>query len=562
MSEPSARQTIALLAACWLFYLALSFQAWGWPALDGYPAMERWVDPAFLTSDFYTNTTAKFGVDTPQAAFFGAVHRLTGMRYDVALAVLTALRHLAWPFVLFGFLAAWSGDRTAALIGVVLGTLALFALPKMLGWAWLWGDGSTAQFAILAVTFAWTQMLRRRTWAAFALLALACLIQPLVSVHAAIMVAAIFLIDYAPGERRAALRSPAAWIAGALFVAVFAAQYLMLTPPAGTRLPTAEYLHILARERHPGDFLPSRFHLHDLAAVAMGTAAIAWMAAQCWAQLRRRPLLIGVLGVYALICLAGWLLVEVWPVRPVIDLIPYRTVILAAPLYLMIVGVFASGALRRGLALPLALLGIAYVLAGPVGSRLQLGPVLPAALLLAAPAAALAPLRLPLPRAAWTLAAVALALAAIPAAWLRRGEMTIPTTATSHPLYAWAQMATPAEARFLVEQFSSDAAYGAAISPQRMRLLGHRAVAASRDYPFAEADIRPWYRTWVVGLDHGRTDRVETATVADLAAICQALPYDYVVRRTPLAGAEPEASFPAWHGVPAISVYRTCIGTG
>lgn len=562
MSEPTPRQTTLLLIACALFYLATNFQAWGWPALDGYPAMERWLDPTFLTSDFYTNTTVKFGVDTPQAAFFGAIHALTGIRYDVALAVLTALRHLAWPFVLFGFLLAWSGDRMAALAAVLLGAIGAFALPKMLGWAWLWGDGSTAMFALLAATFGWTQMLRRRAWAAFALLALACLIQPLVSVHAAIMAGAIFLIDYAPAERRATLRSPAAWAAAALFAAVFAGQYLLLTPAAGTRLPTAEYLHILAYERHPGDFLPSRFHARDLVAVALGTAAVAWMAMQRWAELRRRPLLLGVLGIYALICLAGWLLVEVWPVRPVIDLIPYRTVILAAPLYLMIVGVFAAAAVRGGRALPLALLGFAYAAAGPVGARLHLGPVVPAALLLAAPAAALTALRLRLPRAVWTLAALALALAAPAAGWLRRGEMTIPTAATSHPLYAWAQASTPPEARFLIEQFSSDAAYGAAISPQRMRLIGHRAVAASRDYPFAEADIRPWYRTWVVALDHGRTGRVETATIGELAAICQALPYDYVVRARPLPGAEPEISFPAWHGVPAISVYRTCIGTG
>lgn len=562
MSEPTSRQTTLMLAACALFYFAISFDAWGWPALDGYPAIERWLDPGFLISDFYTGTTAKFGVDTPQAAFLGAVTRLTGLRYDVTLAVLTALRHLAWPFVLFGFLKAWSGDRTAALAGVALGTLSAFALPKMLGWAWLWGDASTAMFALLAAVIGWTMMLRRRPFGAFALLALACLIQPLVSVHAAIMVAAIFLIDYAPAERRAVLRSPAAWAAAMLFVGVFAAQYLLLTPPAGTRLPTAEYLHILAYERHPGDFLPSRFHARDLVAVALGTAAVAWMAALCWAQLRRRPLLLGVLGVYALICVAGWLLVEVVPVRPVIDLIPYRTVILAAPLYLMIIGVFAAAAVRRGQLLPLALLALAYGLAGPVGARLGLGPVPAALVLLAAPAAARAPLKVRLPSAVWTLAALGLALAALPAGWLRRDAMTIPTAATSHPLYGWAARATPAEARFLVEQFSSDAAYSRAISPQAMRLIGRRAVVASRDYPFAEADIRPWYETWVVALDHGRVDRVESAGVTELAAICRALPYDYVVRARPLPGAEPEVSFPPWRGVPAISVYRTCIGTG
>ncbi|MGL4541243.1 MAG: hypothetical protein ACRCUI_01890, partial [Polymorphobacter sp.] len=195
-STPNRWQESFLLLACALLYLAQSFQSWGWPALDGYPAIERWLDPQFLTADFYTNTTVKFGVDTPQAYVIGSLARLTGVDYADILAVLTALRHLLWPFILFGFLLAWSGDRVAALLAVGLGVLGNFALPRTLGWAWLWGDASTAMFAVLAATYAWRCFLARRGAMTLLLMTIACLLQPLVAVHAGIVLLLIFSIDF------------------------------------------------------------------------------------------------------------------------------------------------------------------------------------------------------------------------------------------------------------------------------------------------------------------------------------------------------------------------------
>ncbi|MGL4542163.1 MAG: hypothetical protein ACRCUI_06605, partial [Polymorphobacter sp.] len=163
-----------------------------------------------------------------------------------------------------------------------------------------------------------------------------------------------------------------------------------------------------------------------------------------------------------------------------------------------------------------------------------------------------------LPAWTWTVLAVALAALALPNAAVRRDAFVIPTAANSHALYRWAQTSTPENARFLVEQVPGRFAYGLAISPQHMRLIGRRAVVASRDYPFAETDIRPWYRTWVIGLGHGSPDHVEHASAATLGQICDVLPFDYVVRATPLAGMTPVATFPPQHGIGAIFVYRPC----
>lgn len=558
-SLPSHRIIWLVLLACALLYLAQSLQVWGWPALDGYPAIERWLDPGFLPQDFYTNTTVKFGVDTPQAAFLGTIEHLTGVGYATQIALLTALRHLLWPFVLFSFFRAWSGDRLAALLGVTLGTLGNFALPKMLGWAWLWGDGSTAMFAVLAATSGWTCFLQRRTATTLWLMTLACLLQPLVSVHAGVMLAAIFVVDYTATERRAALLNPATIAAGLVFALAFGAQYLLLTPH-GFRLPVAEYVHILVDERHPGDFLVSHFGRSGVIASALGTLAVLVMALRIRRQLPRPRLLLAVLGTYALICVTGTLFVEIWPVRLIVDLIPFRTVIIAAPLLLLIIAVSAADHWRRGHWPALVLLALAFALANPFAAHSGIGTIKPALALLLAALAGWLPLRaVALPRWIWPLVALLLVALAVPNANARRSEFTIPTAQNSHQLYAWARDNTPPDARFLVEQFPTGIAYGEALTPQRMRLLGRRAVVASLDYPFAETDIRPWYRTWVLALDHGHPGHVETADLTTLRAICTALPFDYVVRATPLAGANAVMQFAPQHGVGTIFVYHPCV---
>lgn len=557
-SYPNQWQVLLLLFACALLYMAQSLQVWAWPALDGYPAIERWLDAGFLPNDFYTNTTVKFGVDTPQALVIGTLSRWTGVHYTVLLAGLTALRHLLWPFVLCGFFRAWSGDRLVALLGVMLGTLGAFALPKMLGWSWLWGDASTAMFAVLAATYAWTCFLERRAAATLWLMTLACLLQPLVSVHAGLMLAAIFVFDYTAAERRAVFRQPATLLAGLVFAVAFGAQYLMLTPH-GLRLPTPEYVNILVQERHPGDFLVGRFGRSGVLGVGVGTLAVLVMAARIRSQLPRPALLLAVLAVYAAICVAGFVFVELWPVRLVVDLIPFRTVIIVAPLLLLVIAVNAADHWRHGHWLALALLALAFVAAGPLAAHAGAGSIKPALLLLLAGVAGWLPLHgRPLPGWLWPVLAVVLVALALPNARVRRDELVLPTAANGHQVYQWARDNTAPDARFLVEQFPTGIAYGRVLTPQRMRLIGRRSVVASLDYPFAETDLRPWYRTWVIGLGHGERGFVEKADLAKLQRICAQLPFDYVVRAKPLAGATPVAQFAPQQGVGSIFVYRPC----
>lgn len=555
-----------LLFACGFYFFAQSFIAWGWPALDGYPAIERWLDPNFLRADFYTSTTDGYGVDTWQAILFGSIQRVTGLHYDLQIAILTALRHLVWPWALYRFFKALVHDETTALVAVLLGVLGNFALPKTLGWSWVWGDGSPALFATFFVVLAWAELIERRAWSCFLLLAVATVCQPLIGVHGGVFIAAIYLLDYSAAEKGRALRTPANYLAGIAFVGVFASQFISLSPSAAERLPIQDYVRILAWERHPGDFLPGRFPLTTWISFGLAAAAIGIVLVRNGSRLPRRALILGGLTVYAAICLAGYFLVELWPVRLIVDLIPFRTVTIGAPLMLAIIAVFATNELRARRWIAALALIAAFVLAGPYSSVVGISPIVPAAILLlvailasaaATPitetddAGAVFVLRLAVP---------VLLVMAIPLMIVRHPAMILPTVANQHPVYSWARGATPPNARFLVEQVSSDQRYSASISPQLMRLVGRRAVIASRDFPFRDSNARAWLQTWVVGLDHGRKDRVETASAAQLLAICGSLPFDYVLRQRPLpAGRFPEvARFGAANGVATLHVYRIC----
>ena len=567
-TDPPAGLVIALLAVCGLCYLGQDFSAWAWPALDGYPAIERWLDPGFLTHDFYTNTTDRYGVDTWQAILFGGVQRLTGVPYGATIAVLTALRLLAFPAVIFAFLSALTG-RTAALLGVTLAVLANFNLPHTLGWQWLWGDGSPAMFAAIAATGAWALLLHRKVWLSLLLMAAAAIFQPLVAVHGGMVFALVFAFDFDGRERVKALTWPANLAAGAVFLAAFLSQYVLLSPAPSERLANLEYIRILVWERHPTDFLPSRLKPDEVRAFFVAALGVAVMLARVWSTLPRRRLIVAALAAYAGLCLVGWVFVELRPVRLAADLIPYRTAVFGAPILLAIIATFASEAYRARAVVPLGLLFLAFVLAGPLAEAVHVPGIVPALMLLAASLAGPTLTLAPMARLSrlvgtpmWLLAGAALAGQGALAASHRQAAMSLPDPSNQHPVYAWAKTRTETAATFLIEQKPSDRAYGLALSPQRMRLIGRRAVVASMDFPFADRDLRAWRTTWAAGLDHGRRDFVETANAQRIAQVCRELPFDYLIRTRPLAGATPVAQFAPSNGVAAVLVYRPCVAQG
>lgn len=556
------------LAVCGIFYAAGAFLPWGWPSVDGYPAIERFIDPSFLTNDFYTNTTTAYNVDTLLAATLSAAQEASGVRYDVIMAALNLLRCLVWPFVFFHFLRALSGDRKLALIGALIGAGSLFALPNLFAWGWLWGDPSTAMFSVLFVTAGWTYFLRRRPAMAMIMFSFALLVHPLMAVHGGTFVALIFLIDYGRQEKITALKSPSAWLAGLVFAALFLFQYLLLGATPDERLPIETYTHILAWVRHPSDFIPSLFSWSDWIAGILGSAAAILIVWKMRGEFPRWRLLVGGLASYFVVCLFGWLFVEIYPVRFFVELIPFRYVIVGAPLMLYAFAAFAAAEFRDG-RLTAFLVLAALFFAGTPAMRLGDALVIVSALIafwialrLLSGRGAVAPVD---SRIAARMApnGVLLALALIllldsPAAlYARRHELIIPRAENQHSLYRWAVQETPADSVFLLDQ-NGGPGFSRAIDPQRVRLVGRRAVVASKDFPFLDQDIVPWNERWQVALGGGEPRFVSKADGETLARVAANFPYDYLVRDEPLDDARfvLVETFSPEKGVREVFVYR------
>jgi len=566
----------ALLALAGLCHVCMMFEAWGWPAIDGYPTIERFLDPSFLRNDFYTNTSRGYGVDTAQAYLFGTLQQWTGVHYDVQLAALNVLRCLTFPALVYAFFLALSGRRTLAISGVLIGVLSNFALPRTLGWAWVWGDPSTAMFAVPAIVLAWTLLLRRRAGAAFGWLAFAAAMHPLAALHGAIVMGTILLLDYSRDETVALLKSPTALAGGALFFVTFASQYVLLKADPRDQLPIAEYVNIMAYERHPGDFLPSRFSQASVVSFALAALCVAFVLWRAGAAIPKRRLVVGTLLLYVAICVLGGLFVEVVPLRFFVQLIPFRTANIGAPFMLFVLAWFAAKLLEEeryltyAAVLALSVLATQYV-AKMAGHRgVLLGQLAPLALLGIVVAnltgrgplpAALEKLGAPLFAGTRLTAVVGtgLCVLGLVAASARRDALVLPRAENQHPVYAWMQTHTPVESTFLVDQYTSDKRYGGAINPQKVRLVGRRPVVASLDFPFLDRDMRPWLERWKVALEGRTPDRVDRADVPALETLRRRFPFDYVLRKTPLPatpGATLEAEFPPWQNGPKVLVYR------
>lgn len=565
---PGNRLEAVILAVSGVFYAAGAFLPWGWPSVDGYPAIERFIDPAFLTNDFYANTTTAYNVDTLLAAGLSAAQETTGVRYDVIMAALNLARCLVWPAIFFQFLRALSGDRSLALIGAIIGAGSLFALPNLFAWGWLWGDPSTAMFAVLFVTAGWTYFLDRRPAMAMIMFSFALLVHPLMAVHGGIFAALIFFADYGRQEKIVALKSPSAWLAGLVFVALFLAQYLLLGATPDERLPIETYTHILAWVRHPSDFIPSRFSASDWIAGILGSVAAILIVLKMRNEFRRWKLLIAGIASYFVICFFGWLFVEVFPIRFFVELIPFRYVIVGAPLMLYAFATLAAAEFREGrwtaflflAALFLAgtpaarigdaLLIVSALIAGWIALRIFAwrGGVTPVDSIIAAHIS---------PNGLVLALALVLLLLSPAALYVRRHEFVIPRTENQHSLYRWAQRQTPGEAVFLLDQ-NGEPAFSHAIDPQRMRLVGRRAVVASKDFPFLDQDILPWNERWQEALGGGEARYVSKAHGETLTQIAEKFPYDYVVRDEPLDDARfaLAETFPPEKGAREVFVYR------
>lgn len=286
--------------------------------IEQLPIVMRSIDPTFLPGDFFTNASEMFGPRTYYAQFIALLASMVGLPWIYFALALLANTLVAWVTYLFAR-DVHNGSQLAGLFAVC-GVMSLSGFHL----------GSAANIyewslvpAILAMPFilgsAWAG-LRRRALLSASLAGLASLLHPLLGLEAAGILWLTQLVLQLQDHRRSGATKGEWWNLALAFgvVAIFAS--VNIVPYLGMeRIPTKQFIDIAARFRHPHHYLPSTFDKEDYlnAGAFLLSAGVAWWS---WRRSTRtssdvvRGVAIVALFIL-LLCLGGYLFVEVFPTR-------------------------------------------------------------------------------------------------------------------------------------------------------------------------------------------------------------------------------------------------------
>lgn len=299
--------------------------------IEQLPMILRQIDAGYLTNDVFVSSSATFG----PRFYFARIVALTcqWMSLPWAYAVLRFVSDLALIAVtMWTAVRVIGADRLGAMVAAVL-TVAVSAIHL--------GDATELRYAVFqpaslsipGMLLAIALGLRGQPIGAAVAASMACVPHPLYGAYGGgVGLAAAFVALFATHRRRgaapafrlAALRTGVgAALFGAALIAIWwwPAQEARLDP-----LSTEELFDILARFRSPHHYLPSHFRPEDYVTLAFFLGALA-LAYERWHRAAPRhcaavilvPILIALAG-----CVAGVLFTEIWPLRSVLTLQPFR----------------------------------------------------------------------------------------------------------------------------------------------------------------------------------------------------------------------------------------------
>ena len=319
------------------------------------PLILRFQDAAYLADDWYVNANSAFGPRTYYVALMSGLDRF--LELDIAFAAAFGLSAalLVGGLVVLGRQAGgtWTVGALTAVVALLTtrSTLAAyFELQPLLIPSTL-----SAPLIVWAAVF----MLKGRLLASAALLALATYPHPVSGLQSTLVIATLALWQ---GHSRKELM-----LAGGAYLLLASP---VLLPSAfiwnDSVGPAGDYVRIVANERHPHHYLATTFSTSEyvsfLSFLTVGLAALGfvWLSRfRQYASFALRALLI-----IAGLCVAGYLAVEVWPVKPIALMQFFRLTVLLKYLLSAVIGVWLVQLMRTRSGLPVALL----ILAALIGS--------------------------------------------------------------------------------------------------------------------------------------------------------------------------------------------------
>jgi hypothetical protein len=293
---------------------------WGYSYVGGnqveqLPLVMRALDPTFLANDFFVNT---FGPSSPRYFFSELIAMLSRLASLPAIYLgLTILCNSLSALVTALFARdLFDGSDAAALFA------ALAVMSAKTFWLGYYNivyhtplEPSLLVMPLLLACI-WAG-LRQRPLLSLAAAGLATLFHPLMGLETGVIMLGVMGIEYYLARKTQPAKIPAV-IGGIVILGGFAASVLVPSLSAPTILQN-QFIQILAFFRHPHHYVPSTWALWQYAqAVAfLVPVGFAWrLGYKSNARLKQltRPLLV-LCAILALLCLGGYVFVELIPIR-------------------------------------------------------------------------------------------------------------------------------------------------------------------------------------------------------------------------------------------------------
>ncbi len=328
---------------------------WGYSYIGGnqveqLPLVMRAIDPTYLANDFFVNT---FGPTSPRYFFAELIALLARLAPLPAVYLgLTILCNSLSALVTALFARdLFDGSDAAALFA------ALAVMSAKTFWLGYYNvvyhtplEPSLLVMPLLLACI-WAG-LRRRPWLSLAAAGLATLFHPLMGLETGAIMLGVMAIEafLARKTQPANLR---ALLGGGAILAGFAV-IVLLPNRSAPSIPPQQFIQILAFFRHPHHYVPSTWGLWQYAQAAafLVPVGFAWrLGYRSYARLKQltRPLL-ALCAILALLCLGGYVFVELLPMRLWVTAQTFRLLFIVKWLGLVLAAGWIGQAVEHALA--------------------------------------------------------------------------------------------------------------------------------------------------------------------------------------------------------------------
>lgn len=528
-------------------FAALYYQvAWQYPVIDGFPLVERILDPQFNTFDFYTNTFADYSPRLYIANFFVMGSVLFDVHYTEFVAVANIVRIFVTFYALFYLFLGLTKDYKVSLVALYLSSLSFLAVPAMVAWWPLTYDITGSSLAATLLIMAWAYIVYNRLLLAYVAISLAVFFHPVVGVHGLIVGGLLFYSSNGWQGIVAEFKKYAAYVGGVLILIAFLANFVPYVQSLnGFSLDSERFIAINAYFKHSHHFIPSHFGWEKWLSFSMFFLFFVYMLYKMRERVKDLNF-IKVIVIYSfLMMLLGWVFIELIPTRAAVTFIPYRAYSIFIPVYVAVAALFMIEKYKQGDYLAFLLMHLLFIPYNSVGLTWYIFPgyhelMLPTVMLvfvftyIALIGDDLSVVKklnnrigkVLKPESFYKLIAVMSVLIVLFAGF--RFSIKIPDLNNSPEIYRWLNQ-NISDKDLIVAELN-------AANNQKIRLISRRAPVISKDFPFLEKYYEEWYQRYTDVYVHQDTavGHIDSQSAVDLNKLLDKYSTAVLLRTKPL----------------------------